>query len=216
VVFLSLFIGVIFCMSPNIRNLFNEFWSSTISMLTFITAVFIGIFNIYTNWKNALEKRLTVFFVYYFEPHNLSIDPEGTKFIQENNLIEKTPYCLMVCEEAFLAHDSDIRNWAQQLGRQFEGGQNLSFHAFLTLGKNNAIVKKIVEGKSFYTRQYTVFMFLDKIPKCVIRDKNGILSTDNYDDKPTSKRENFPIKEIDYKECLEYEKAKEFIKGLKP
>jgi hypothetical protein len=120
----------------------------------------------------------------------------------------------MVCEEAFLAHEGDIRNWAQQLGRQIEG-DNLSFHAFLTLGKKTEIIRKRISNRSFYTRQYILYMFLDKIPQCIIKNNNGILSTDNYDDRPTSTRTGFKIKEIDYKETLSYVDVQDFIKAMK-
>ena len=121
----------------------------------------------------------------------------------------------MICEEAFLSHEGDIRNWAQQLGRQIEGDQ-LSFHAFFSLGEKPKIIKKHIEDYSFFTRQYLVYMFLDRIPECVIENKHAFLSTDNYDDKPTSTRDPIPIVEIDHKNLRVYEQVRNFIQSIKP
>ncbi len=220
VIILSIIIALVFFLWPKSSDIYNNVFDPFVSVLTFIVALLIGFFNIYSNWQNSLEKRLTVFFVYYFEsmdsienlknPRNLSLIEQGNEFIKRKSLKPETPYCLMICEEAFLAHEGDIRNWAQQLGRQLEG-DNLSFHAFITLGKNDSIVKKIINNKSLFTKQYTLFMFLDIIPNCVIENGDGILSTDNYDDKPTNRKTEFKICEIDYKCLLEYKKAMNFI-----
>ena len=223
-IFLSFAIAFFFLLWPKSKDIYSNVFDPFVSVLTFFTALLIGFFNIYSNWKNSLEKRLTVFFVYYYESLN-SIDnlknnknstliELGKKFLTDKSLKSQTPYCLMICEEAFLAHEGDIRNWAQQLGRQLEG-DNLSFHAFITLGKNDAIVKKSIDNKSFFTRQYTLFMFLDIIPNCVIENRDGILSTDNYDDKPTNTKLKINVVEINYKDILDYKNAKLFIDKVK-
>ncbi len=223
----AILIAFAFLHWPKSIDNYNNFWDPLISVLTFITALLIGLYSIITDWKNALEKRLTVFFVYYYESldaiddlkngKNNTLIEKGKELISQKSLQKQTPYCLMICEEAFLAHEGDIRNWAQQLGRQLEG-ENLSFHAFITLGNNNSIVKKSINNHSFFTKQYTMFMYLDTIPNCIIdnkKDKKGILSTDNYDDKPTNTKTNFEIKPINYKTLLDYTKAKQFVDEIR-
>lgn len=165
-----------------------------------------------------------MFYVYYYEsktqnfetttqpPHSISIEDE-INFLKENSLEEKTPYCMLVFDEAFLPHENDIRNLAQQLARQQESGE-LKFHPFITLGRNNSIVIKKIDGVNRFTRQYSVFMFLSRIPKCVFQNRCGLKSFDNYDNTPINKISRFKIKEIDYKLLKEYKNSRKFIDNL--
>ena len=202
---------------------FNNWIDPVVTVMTFIIAIALGISDIYDKWINSIEKRLTVFYVYYYEsldslktttqsPHSVTIEEE-IKFLNKYSLMEKTPYCMLVFDEAFLPHENDIRNLAQQLGRQQESGE-LKFHPFITLGKNNSIVMRNIDKENRFTRQYSVFMFLSRIPKCVFQNGYGLKSYDNYDDTPINKKAKFIIKEIDYKQMKEYKESRKFIDTL--
>ncbi len=208
-------------------DLFADFIDPIINIFTFLTAILIGFYNLYSNWKNSLEKRLTVFYVYYYD--NLSEiirayeeqkKPEEKKkkemeleFIKHHKLKEKTSYCIMICDEALLAHEGDIRNWGQQLGRQFTKG-NLDFHPFFTLGSNKDIVKVTIGEAEKFTKQYLLYVFLESLPLHIINLESGLLSTENYDDSPTSKIMYFKIREIDHKKIMSFQDSKQFIERM--
>lgn len=212
-----------FSFQKQFSDSFNNWIDPVVTVMTFIIAIALGISDIYDKWINSIEKRLTVFYVYYYEsldslktttqsPHSVTIEEE-IKFLNKYSLMEKTPYCMLVFDEAFLPHENDIRNLAQQLGRQQESGE-LKFHPFITLGKNNSIVMRNIDKENRFTRQYSVFMFLSRIPKCVFQNGYGLKSYDNYDDTPINKKAKFIIKEIDYKQMKEYKESRKFIDTL--
>lgn len=212
-----------FSFQKQFSDSFNNWIDPVVTVMTFIIAIALGISDIYDKWINSIEKRLTVFYVYYYEsldslmattqsPHSVTIEEE-IEYLNKNSLKEKTPYCMLVFDEAFLPHENDIRNLAQQLGRQQESGE-LKFHPFITLGKNNSIVMKNIDKENRFTRQYSVFMFLSRIPKCVFQNGYGLKSYDNYDDTPINKKAKFIIKEIDYKQMKEYKESRKFIDTL--
>lgn len=212
-----------FSFQKQFSDSFNNWIDPVVTVMTFIIAIALGISDIYDKWINSIEKRLTVFYVYYYEsldslktttqsPHSVTIEEE-IEYLNKNSLKEKTPYCMLVFDEAFLPHENDIRNLAQQLGRQQESGE-LKFHPFITLGKNNSIVMRNIDKENRFTRQYSVFMFLSRIPKCVFQNGYGLKSYDNYDDTPINKKAKFIIKEIDYKQMKEYKESRKFIDTL--
>lgn len=212
-----------FSFQKQFSDSFNNWIDPVVTVMTFIIAIALGISDIYDKWINSIEKRLTVFYVYYYEsldslmattqsPHSVTIEQE-IEYLNKNSLKEKTPYCMLVFDEAFLPHENDIRNLAQQLGRQQESGE-LKFHPFITLGKNNSIVMRNIDKENRFTRQYSVFMFLSRIPKCVFQNGYGLKSYDNYDDTPINKKAKFIIKEIDYKQMKEYKESRRFIDTL--
>jgi hypothetical protein len=225
-IIIAIIIALYFVLCTNSSTFYNNKIDPFLSILTFVIAIIIGVINLRQNWINSLEKRLTVFFVYYYESKEALVKTLKFKdvkqvdidnqlsFIDTHKLKEKTPYCLIVCEEALLAHEGDIRNWGQQLGSQYEALGRLSFHPFFTLGKNKSLAIRTIDNKKITTKQYFLFIFLDKIPITIIQKGQGSLSTDNYDDNPTNKNHNFIIREIDYKNLLEYQKAKIYIKDL--
>ena len=86
------------------------------------------------DWEAQLPKKLTVIFTF-----------EGLP--------------LMKCEEAWLAGESDIRQWSQQIGRQMAGGtENLDFEPFVS--QVEAVVQR--EGEIF--KLYTATFTLTKVP----------------------------------------------------
>lgn len=198
-----------------------------LTILTFLVALMLGISDLYDRWVNSLKKRITVYFVYYIdsinelkERLNNSKNPDEIKYLEyeiENinklNLKEQTPYCVLICEEALLHHENDIRNFSQQIGRQFENGGNLGFCPFMTIGYQKDIIKKTINGETLVLNQYSAFLFLNKFPKC-LSDGKGRIWLNNYDDTPTNTEEKFKIKEINYKSIVSYEESNTYIQGI--
>lgn len=71
-----------------------------ITMLTFIAAIFIGILELREEYESNLPKLLTV------------------QFLLQDKIIYE-------CQNAPLAHEGDIRNWAQQIGKQMNNDKDL-------------------------------------------------------------------------------------------
>ncbi|MCK9220720.1 MAG: hypothetical protein M0P47_11815 [Bacteroidales bacterium] len=201
-------------------NFYHESVYPIITLLTFFTALMLGFYNRINEWKNSLEKRLTIIYIYYYESIqdveiNASINPERLKdveFIKKRHLKPKTPYCLMIFEEAALAHEGDIRAWGQSLGQQINCNHRLEFYPFYSLGENKEIVM-VEDGKgdTHITRQYSFFMFLEKIPEVIHNNNCGLLITDNYDDTPVNVKKKFDIREFSYKHHKKYLLLKQFI-----
>jgi len=86
---------------------------------TTIIAICIWFFQAQNNWKESLDKRLTVHFMY------------------QNKAV-------MSCYEAYLSGVSDIRQWAQQIGRQMNDGANLDFDPYIE-AKSLSLQKSALE-----------------------------------------------------------------------
>lgn len=122
---------------------------------TLVIAIFVWWEEIGRNWEESLPKKLTVSFYY-------------------------KDWLVMRCEEAYLASVSDIRAWAQQLGRQMASNQGLEFEPFIIQRKG-----VVDETKSFklYCADYT----LTKLPEAYqdrYKDEfNAEISDDNFSKK---------------------------------
>lgn len=87
---------------------FNNYIDPFISIATFLVALIIWGFQIHREWINSLPKRITVHFVY------------EKKYV-------------MSCFETWLASESDIRQWSQQIGGQMSKLKNqLSFYPYIS------------------------------------------------------------------------------------
>lgn len=112
----------------------SEWLDPFIGVGVFLIAFNLWILNVYKQWKVNLEKRLTV------------------SFIHDKNEV-------MRCEQAYLSSESDIRVWAQQIGRQMTG-QNLDFEPFL---KQTPPTVERDNNLNFF-QHYRVTFFLTKRP----------------------------------------------------
>lgn len=111
-----------------------EAWDMFLTLFTLTVglAVFCG--EAIEDWEDRLTKRLTVFF-------------------QVDGVTR------MVCYQAHLPHEGDIRNWGQQIGRQMCGGEPLEFSPYLDL-KRLGVER---EDDTVFTH-FQATIFLKKIP----------------------------------------------------
>lgn len=96
------------------ESLFDYFLDPWIGIGTFVLAMIIGYQNLQREWEENLPKKLTVHF----------------------KLDDKYVF---TCYEAFLADESDIRTWGQQIGKQMNDGGNLVFYPFIDSKKTKII-----------------------------------------------------------------------------
>lgn len=96
-----------------------------ISVATLVVACAIGVANSITTWRGSLAKRATAVF---------HLDQNGSDRV------------LMVCQEAYLTDRGDLRQWGQQIGRQMNNGQLLTFDPFITEDRPELRVEKQDSG----------------------------------------------------------------------
>lgn len=116
----------------------NEFWQNNFEVIAtsaiLIATIILAIGELNNDWEAHLPKRLTVIFTYKGLP-------------------------VMKCKEAWLAGESDIRQWSQQIGKQMSDGEYLDFEPFVDQ-------KESVEeqGEDFF-KLYTTTFKVTKVPK---------------------------------------------------
>lgn len=113
-----------------------------VAYITFIVAIFIGLDNARNNWINSLPKVL------------------NTQFIFSNQIV-------MDCRYASLAGEADIRQWAQQIGLQMNGGDLLDFYPNLQIER--PIVVKLDDK---VVNLYSTKVNLISLPKNVAKISN--------------------------------------------
>lgn len=86
---------------------FTNFWDALFGLLGVLLTVGLTIIYAAKEWRDSLEKRLTVHFEY------------------------KGKY-IMTCHEAYLASEGDIRAWGQQIGFQMTNKTQLDFYPYLS------------------------------------------------------------------------------------
>ena len=84
----------------------------TVTYATLAVAIFVWFGEAHEEWSARLPKRLTVVFAH------------------EGDDARKPPQPVLVCKDAYLADEGDIRAWGQQIGRQLAGGA-LKFDPFI-------------------------------------------------------------------------------------
>lgn len=123
----------------------NSWWilwgDPIIGILTFFVAVAIWLMNAAKYWEDRLGLKLSVIYK----------DSNGREVI--------------IVEKAFLAHEGDVRNWGQTLGRQAVGkgsdGRDLYFELTSSIIMNKP---EVVKGDNSYYKHYTVIFIFTKLP----------------------------------------------------
>ena len=118
---------------------------STVGFGTLLVAIAIWFGELKQEWENSLPKKLTVEFLYKGQ-------------------------LLMLCEEAYLAGESDIRAWGQQVGAQMSGGRHLKF--LPSIKQEPGGIKETRDGKAY--KLYEVKFTLTELPKKRPTNKNDM------------------------------------------
>ena len=126
-----------------IDNWWGKWGDPILGLATFLVAVVIWLTNTAKDWEDRLDKLLTVSYI------DLNTNREVIR-----------------CENAFLAHEGDIRNWGQTLGRQSIGKNPKGFYNSFDF--SNILEMKPPEirhqGQKFY-KHYMATFFLTALPK---------------------------------------------------
>ncbi len=138
-VFLFLTIKDIFDLGE--KNFYINALEPTITIGTFVIALILGVQNVKNAWIDKLPKKLTVHFQY------------EDKYV-------------FTCHKAFLSGESDIRQMAQQIGRQMNNN-DLPLYPYMQLNTPTIELstQKNNSSKKYYFRHYEVTMFLSKHEK---------------------------------------------------
>ncbi len=105
-VLLAVVIGVAGWHTNGLGLLYERIVDPIIAISTVFIGLMIWFFQAIKSWEDSLPKRLTVHFMF-----------DGK--------------CQMSCYEAFLAGESDIRAWSQQIGSQMTKVKFLNFYPYL-------------------------------------------------------------------------------------
>lgn len=125
------------------KSFADNFWAvidPVAGIMTFFITMIILFIQAKTNWENGLEKRLSISYLY--------VQP-----------IEKNEILLAKINEAYLSGESDIRSWAQSLGKQILG--DLDFD--MNWDDPKPTIKFDLATKQYY-RQYQVTLYLSTNP----------------------------------------------------
>jgi len=137
---------------------YSEWIDPSFTIITLVVTTIIAIIVNVENWNSNLPKRLTIHFV---------LPPEtGLNDLK----------IIFTCLEAYLSGVSDIRQWAQQIGRQ-KFGRDLDFYPYIT--QIDPILSYSPSLKHF--NLYEVFIFLRKKP-LNITELQYTVWDDNEDD----------------------------------
>ena len=112
----------------------NTFLDPVIGLGTFLFAIAVWYGELLQDWEHKLPKRLTVRFVY------------------QDQLV-------MICKDAVLVSEADIRRWGQQIGRQMNKNHNLDFDAFFEIKEGDPAV-----GRGQYYKPYYLVYYLTELP----------------------------------------------------
>ncbi|MBA4848977.1 hypothetical protein [Emticicia sp. BO119] len=119
----------------NIDGLWTDVIDPVFTLFGFLVPVLLWYFLLDKEWKDSLDKKLTVHF-------------------------KLKEHYVMSCFEVYLSSPADIRNWGQQIGQQMNLGNFLSFYPYLSqklIGKINRLNKK-----SFMLYELTIYLKFDE------------------------------------------------------
>lgn len=154
-IFFSLFVVgfTIFWVSHTTHKEFNpvdldSWWTAwgdpVLGLSTFLVAIVIWLSNTAKDWEERLSKKLTVSYL----------------LLSDNNRE------VIRCENAFLAHEGDIRNWGQSLGQQSIGKD--TEHRLIYFDYSNTMILEkpiIVPGQKEFYKHYVAIFYLKSLPK---------------------------------------------------
>lgn len=168
---------------------FKEGWygnwiDPSFTIITLIVTTIFAIIANAENWNNKLPKRLTIHFV---------LPPESG---------QKDLKIIFTCLEAYLSGESDIRQWAQQIGRQ-KFGRDLDFFPYIT--QVDPVISYSNSLKDY--KLYEVFIFLRKKP-LTINELQYTVWDDNEDDSAENSEYLFTDCPVFTKTLLEQNKKR--------
>lgn len=117
---------------------------------TVLLALALWVSGLRDRWKASLPKTLTVHF---------ALEPEAGG----------EPEYVYSCYDAYLAGESDIRTWGQQIGQQMNGGGLLSFFPYLY--EKGPDLTCAADGRFHLAYEVTIHLRRDDDPRYVVRSE---------------------------------------------
>ena len=95
------------------------FWEPTLQFSILVIAFVVWWGEVAQDWENGLPRRLTVWFLYPRQP----ADPvQSSAHPEPKGPAGALGQVALLCEEAYLADEGDIRTWGQSIGGQMAKG----------------------------------------------------------------------------------------------
>lgn len=125
-------------------------WGDPVTGLsTFLVAIVIWLSNTAKDWEDRLDKKLTVIY----------------QLPSENNRE------VIRCENAFLAHEGDIRNWGQSLGQQTIGKNQQHRLVYFDFSNSMEVRQPDIKlSNGHFYKHYTAIFYLKSLPKDILEN----------------------------------------------
>ncbi len=131
---------------PNLGDFWDKSVGTISSIATFFIAIFLWFNDLSRDWKDSLEKRLSVDYCF--------INAKGEVQVA------------MRCVGAYLSGEADIRQWGQQIGKQMNNNELLSFNP---LPFQMSLTPLFDEREGHFYKPYYLVIMLDtdtgRLPK---------------------------------------------------
>jgi hypothetical protein len=195
------------CNSSN-SDVWNNIIDPVITIATFVIGLLLGIYGLTNQWKNGLEKRLSVCFIF---------SPTEDMNAVNTNLLKDKIYLLSGCFESYLLNENDIRAFAQQIGAQINKGRTLKFLPFVKLGETKIFKKQFDDParKSYYIKHYMFSIYMREIPEEITRLGKCVILDDNYDITPDNEQIEINVSEIKETAFSTYKGFRDFVEKNK-
>ena len=146
------FITIIWVATTTNKNLdfrtleswWNAWGDPLLGLSTFLVAIVIWLSNTAKDWEERLDKKLTV---------SYRLQSEGGREV-------------IHCENAFLSHEGDIRNWGQSLGQQTIGKNKQQRLVYFDFSNTFKVEEpQILHHKNQYFKHFSATFYLKNLPK---------------------------------------------------
>jgi len=122
------------------KSWWGDWFDPILGFSTFLVAMVIWLTNLAKEWEEKIDKKLTVIYKY------------------DNREIFR-------CKKAYLAHEGDIRNWGQTLGRLAIGkGNDGRDYYFKYSSSRFEKSEKVQHNGNYFYKHYIATFYLTEIP----------------------------------------------------
>lgn len=149
------------------------------------------------------------------QKENLGKENETLRNIIKNNIF--TPdkqYILLICFEAILSNEGDLRQWTQQIGKQMNLNKFLDFFPFYSTTNKQYLKITLPDQSTKFVSHQVVVYYLSKLPEVTLKETKTLIWDDNYENTPNNSPSTIDFIEYKELEINDYKKFKQKINNL--
>lgn len=95
-------------------------------------------------------------------------------------------YLLMICFEAFLSNEGDLRQWTQQIGKQMNLNKFLEFFPFYSTTNKEYLKITLPDKSTKIVSHQVVVYYLSRLPEVILKEAKSLIWDDNYENTPNN------------------------------